>query len=119
MRSDPLQRRELPATPRDSAGWSAEYSLAVLVPETSAPSAASYTRHSGADIGLLSTVQPIASHLTAAVRQVTVCTGTILLNAAFLVASLTVGLGNTVSTPTQGITLLKTGYNENTFASGD
>ena len=107
VRSDPLRRRELPATTRDSVVWASEYSLAVLVSDTLAPSAASHTQHSDADKGLLSTVQPVTSGLTAAAGHVTVRTGTMLLNAVFLVASLTADLGNTGSIPTQGITLLK------------
>ena len=107
VRSDPLQRRELPATPRVSAGWSAEYSVADLAPDTSARSAPSHTQHSGAATGLLRTLQPIASDSETSAGQVTPCTGTTLLNAAYLVASFIAGLDTTGSTPTQGMALLK------------
>ena len=109
MRSDPLQRRELPAMPRVSAGWSAGYSVAALVPDMSAPSEPSYIRHSGAATGLLCTLQPIASDSETPAGQVTSCTGATLLNAAVLVASFTASLGITGSTPTQGTALLKNG----------
>ena len=56
---------------------------------------------------MLGTVQPVASNLTAAAGQVTVCTGTTLLNAVFFVTRFTAGLGNTGSTPTQGTALPK------------
>ena len=107
VRSDPLQRRELPATPRVSAGWSAEYSVADLAPDTSARSAPSHTRLSGAATGPLCTFQPIASDSETSAGQVTPCTGTTLLNAAYLVASFTAGLGTTGLIPTQGTALLK------------
>ena len=83
MMLDPLQRRELPATPRDSAGWSAKYSLTVLVPDTSAPSAVSHTRYSSANVGLLGIAQPIEPGITASAGQFIECTGNTLLNAAF------------------------------------
>ena len=107
MGSDPLQSKELPTMSRNSAGWSAEYSLDILSPGTVAPSSTSHTLHSGADTALLGTVQPTAAGLLSSTGQVRTYAGATLLNANSLVTSFIAGVGNTGLTPTKGTALPK------------